>query len=285
MKLVESIAAMTRMSARWPAEVAFVPTMGALHAGHLSLIQLARRTVGPRGLVVVSIFVNPLQFGPHEDLSCYPRPLGQDLKLCRELGVDVVFHPSVDAMYPAPPTTYVDESMLSHGLCGAARPGHFRGVCTVVAKLFQLVRPHFAVFGQKDYQQLAVVRRMVRDLNFPLEVVRAPTHRERDGLAMSSRNAYLTAEQRRQAPALRQAIVAGARALRAGERNVARLQKLMRARFGAAAPAGRIDYLEVVDAENLTALEQARGRVALLGAVFFERTRLIDNEIVKAPRA
>src|SRR5882757_9656790 len=218
MKLVESTAAMVRLSAKWPRKVAFVPTMGALHAGHLSLIKLARRTVGPRGLVVVSIFVNPLQFGPKEDLSRYPRPLAQDLRLCREIGVDVVFHPSVASMYPEPPTTYVDETTLSQGLCGAARPGHFRGVCTVVAKLFQLVRPDFAVFGQKDYQQLTVIRRMVRDLNFPIEIVRAPTYRERDGLALSSRNAYLTAEQRSQAPASRQAILTGARALRAGER-------------------------------------------------------------------
>ncbi len=285
MKLVESIAAMTRLSARWPADVAFVPTMGALHDGHLSLIKLARRKVGARGIVVVSIFVNPLQFGPKEDLSRYPRPLARDLKLCRALGVDVVFHPSVDAMYPAPPTTFVDEDNLSQGLCGGARPGHFRGVCTVVAKLFQIVRPRFAVFGQKDYQQLAVVRRMVRDLNFPVEVIRGPTHRESDGLAMSSRNAYLSAEQRREAPALRQAIVTGARALRAGERDASRLQKLMRASFAAAAPDGRVDYLAVVDAENLSPLKTARGRVALLGAVFFERTRLIDNEIVKAPRA
>src|SRR5450432_4016281 len=168
MKLVESTAAMARLSAKWNKRVAFVPTMGALHAGHLSLIRLARRTVGARGLVVVSIFVNPLQFGPKEDLSSYPRPLAHDLRLCRELGVDVVFHPSVASMYPDPPTTHVDESTLSNGLCGGARPGHFRGVCTVVAKLFQLVRPNFAVFGQKDYQQLAVIRRMVRDLNFPL---------------------------------------------------------------------------------------------------------------------
>jgi pantoate--beta-alanine ligase len=285
MKLVESTAAMSRISARWKARVAFVPTMGALHAGHLSLIKLARRTVGNRGLVVVSIFVNPLQFGPQEDLSSYPRPLAQDLRFCRALRVDVVFHPSVSSMYPEAPTAFVDENTLSRGLCGGARPGHFRGVCTVVAKLFQLVRPDFAIFGQKDYQQLAVIRRMVRDLNFPLAIVRAPTQRERDGLALSSRNAYLTAEQRVQAPALRHAILAGARALRTGERSAARLGRIMRDRFAASAPDGRIDYLEVVDAENLSEVKEAADRVALLGAAFFGRTRLIDNEIVKVPAA
>jgi pantoate--beta-alanine ligase len=236
-------------------------------------------------VVTVSIFVNPLQFGPGEDLTRYPRPIEQDLALCRELGVNLVFHPSAEAMYPHPATAFVDEGVLSQGLCGGSRPGHFRGVCTVVAKLFQLVRPNFAIFGQKDYQQLAVIRRMVRDLNIPIQILRAPTHRERDGLAMSSRNTYLTPEQRKQAPALRRAILAGREALRAGERDVARVATIMRERFTADAPAGRVDFLEIVEADNLGTLTRASGRVAILGAVYFDRTRLIDNEVVNLPKA
>ena len=259
--------------------------MGALHAGHRSLLALARRKVGPDGLVVTSIFVNPLQFGPQEDLSRYPRPLTDDLKQCRAAGVDLVFHPSAPAMYPVAPSVVVDENELTRGLCGAARPGHFRGVCTVVTKLFHLVRPDFAVFGQKDYQQLAIIRRMVRELNFPIAIVSGPTHRERDGLALSSRNAYLTPEQRREAPALRQTMLAGAEMMRAGERNPVRLEKKLRKFFGASAPNGRIDYLTVVDADQLRPLRRLGGRGVLMGAAFFGATRLIDNELVRIPKS
>ena len=203
MKLVRTPAAMARLAAKWPAPVAFVPTMGALHEGHLALVDRARAAVGPRGIVVVSIFVNPTQFGPKEDFSLYPRPLRQDLAACRRRGVDVVFSPGAADMYAPDASVAVDEAALSGGLCGGSRPGHFRGVCTVVAMLFNLVRPTFAVFGRKDYQQLAVIRRMVRDLHFPVRIIGLDTVREADGLAMSSRNVHLKAEERAQAPALR----------------------------------------------------------------------------------
>lgn len=284
MKFVESPAAMARLSAKWDRRVAFVPTMGALHAGHVSLIALARRKVGTRGLVVVSIFVNPLQFGPKEDLSRYPRPLADDVTKCRAAGVDFVFHPTAEQMYAAAPSITVDETHLSLGLCGATRPGHFRGVCTVVTKLFHLVRPNFAVFGQKDYQQLAIMRRLVRELNFPLTIVAGPTQRERDGLARSSRNAYLTAEARQEAPALRQTLLAGARLIRDGERSTARIELRLRKLFRASAPGARLDYLSVVDANTLQRARRVEGRVTLLGAAYFGATRLIDNEVVMVPR-
>ncbi len=285
MKFVESPTAMARLSAKWSRRVALVPTMGALHAGHRSLFELARRKVGPDGLVVISIFVNPLQFGPKEDLSRYPRPLADDLRQCRAAGVDLVFHPSAPGMYPVPPSVVVDEDELGRALCGAARPGHFRGVCTVVTKLFHLVRPDFAVFGQKDYQQLAIIRRMVRELNFPITILSGPTHRERDGLALSSRNAYLTPEQRREAPVLQRTMLAGAERMRGGERNPVRLEKSLRKFFAASAPNARIDYLTVVDADHLLPLGRINGRVVLMGAAFFGATRLIDNALVRLPKS
>ena len=285
MKLVKSSAAMARLSAKWDRRVAFVPTMGALHAGHVSLITLARKKVGSTGLVVVSIFVNPLQFGPQEDLSRYPRPLADDLRQCRSAGVDFVFHPSAPDMHPSASSVVVDENALALGLCGAARPGHFRGVCTVVTKLFHLVRPDFALFGQKDYQQLAIIRRLARELNFPVAVVAGPTQRERDGLAMSSRNAYLTVEQRREAGALRQTLLRGAALIRTGERSAARIETRLRKLFHALAPNARIDYLTVVDSNNLQRRRRVGGRVVLLGAAYFGATRLIDNEVVTVPNS
>ncbi len=282
MTIIRSAQAMARLAARWPGKVAFVPTMGALHDGHLSLIRLARRKAGRAGTVVVSIFVNPLQFGPEEDFSRYPRPVARDLRLCRERGADVVFLPSVAAMYPPDRSVFVDEEALSLGLCGGARPGHFRGVCTVVAKLFNLVRPHFAIFGQKDAQQLAVIRRMVRDLDFPLTIVPGPTHREPDGLAMSSRNAYLSPEERAQAPALRRALLAGAAAIRRGERDPAAVRATVVSLLATEAPLGRIDYVETVNPITLVPLERIEKSALLLVAVFFGRTRLIDNEEVTA---
>ena len=285
MKLVKSTAAMACLSAKWDRRVAFVPTMGALHAGHLSLITLARKKVGSTGLVVVSIFVNPLQFGPQEDLSRYPRPLADDLRQCRSAGVDFVFHPSAVEMYPSASGVVVDENALARGLCGAARPGHFRGVCTVVTKLFNLVRPDFALFGQKDYQQLAIIRRLVRELNFPVTIVAGPTQRERDGVAMSSRNAYLTPEQRREARALRQTLLTGAALIRTGERSAVRIETRLRKLFRALAPNARIDYLTVVDSNNLQRRRRVDGRVVLLGAAYFGATRLIDNEVVTVPNS
>ena len=283
MKIVRTPAAMARLAARWERPVALVPTMGALHAGHLALIDHARKAVGAAGQVVVSIFVNPLQFGPKEDLSKYPRPLQADLAQCRKRGVDVVFHPDVDGMYAPGASVTVDEGLLAGGLCGRSRAGHFRGVCTVVAMLFNLVRPDMAVFGKKDFQQLAIIRRMVRDLHFPLRVLAAETVREPDGLALSSRNVYLSADERAQAPALRRALLAAAARVKAGERDAGTLRGVLASEL-AAAPLARVDYAEVVDAETLQAVATIEKTTLLALAVFFGRTRLIDNLTVHPAR-
>jgi pantoate--beta-alanine ligase len=279
LRVVRSPAAMARLAARWNRLVVLVPTMGALHAGHLALVERARRAAGRDGLVVVSIFVNPTQFGPKEDLSKYPRPLRRDLELCQRHGVDLVFHPDAKSMYAADASIVVDETLLARGLCGAARPGHFRGVCTVVAKLFHLVRPGAAVFGRKDYQQLAIIRRMVRDLNFPVRIVALDTVREKDGLALSSRNVHLTPEQRAQAPALRRALVDAADRARHGEREEpARLRERIVQSLARDAPLARVDYVELVDAETLQpAAGLVTKRALIAAAVFFGPTRLIDN--------
>jgi pantoate--beta-alanine ligase len=269
---------MAKLASKWDRPVVLVPTMGALHAGHLALVKRARRAAGPGGLVVVSIFVNPTQFGPNEDLSKYPRPLGRDLDLCRREHVDLVFHPDATAMYAPGTSAIVDETVISSGLCGAARPGHFRGVCTVVTKLFHLVRPDAAVFGRKDYQQLAIIERMVRDLNFPVRIIALDTVREADGLALSSRNVYLTPEERSQAPTLRRALVQAAARARNGERSASALRVAIAGALAKEAPLARIDYIELVDAENLQPAPHWNGRPAVIAAaVFFGRTRLIDN--------
>ena len=267
------------------APIAFVPTMGALHAGHLSLVDLARELVGPKGKVIVSIFVNPLQFGPKEDFGKYPRPLAADLKLCREAGVDAVFHPPVEEMYALDRSTYVEETLLSLGMCGGSRPGHFRGVTTVVLKLFNIVAPDIAVFGRKDYQQLAVIRRMVRDLSVPIDIVAGETVREPDGLALSSRNRYLNEEERAQALALSRALRLGSDMVVLAEREKkpitrAEVETAMRSEL-ATSPIARLDYLEVADAETLQAVEQPRMGNVVLGAAFFGQTRLIDNLTIK----
>jgi len=255
-----------------------VPTMGALHAGHLSLMRKARKLAGAAGTVVVSIFVNPAQFGPKEDLSRYPRPFARDCRLCGEAGVDLVFHPGAEEIYPAGYSTYVDEERVSRVLCGRSRPGHFRGVCTVVLKLFNIVRPDAAVFGEKDYQQVAVIRRMARDLNLSLRIVSAPTVREADGLAMSSRNAYLSAQERAQAPVIRRALLL-ARDVhyeRPGE-----LVRLVRREI-ATARLAKIDYVETLDADTLEKPAAATRELLIACAVYFGRTRLIDNVRRKA---
>lgn len=273
---------MARMASRWPAPVALVPTMGALHAGHLALVDRARRAVGPGGIVAVSIFVNPTQFGPQEDFTRYPRPLRRDLALCRERGVDVVFNPGAADMYAADASVTVDETALSGGLCGHSRPGHFRGVCTVVAKLFNLVRPTVAVFGRKDYQQLAVIQRMVRDLNLPVRIVGLDTVREADGLALSSRNVHLSAPERAQAPALQRALLAARAEAKAGQRAAAICARVER-RLHAQAPLGRVDYVELRNAEDLSAIRVLGKAPALLAAaVFFGGTRLIDHCVLEA---
>jgi pantoate--beta-alanine ligase len=256
--------------------IVFVPTMGALHRGHAVLIDRARILAGPGGAVVVSIFVNPTQFGPKEDFSRYPRPFAADKRLCTAHGVDVIFHPSGQEMYPEGFSTYVEETSISTLLCGASRPGHFRGVCTVVHKLFQIIQPQVAVFGLKDFQQCAVIRRMVRDLHLPVRIVAVETVREPDGLALSSRNQYLSPEERQQAPVLRAALLAAKEAWQAGETNAARLRQLIVKKIGTASLA-RIDYVEIADVDSLQPVQRADRNTVMALAVFFGRTRLIDN--------
>jgi len=248
-----------------------VPTMGALHAGHLALISKAREVAGEQGCVVVSIFVNPIQFDRKGDLDAYPRTESADLEACEKAGVDVVFVPDEGEMYAPDRSVTVTESQLSTGLCGATRPGHFDGVCTVVLKLFLLSGCDAAVFGEKDFQQLAVIRRMVRDLNVPVEIVAHPTLREDDGLAMSSRNARLDAEQRADAPRIHKAL---SEAARLGDAH----SILEYARSGIeASPLARIDYLELVDAETLQVVNDLSKPSILAAAVFYGEVRLIDH--------
>ncbi len=254
-------------------QVGLVPTMGALHAGHASLIRAARAGTD---FVAVSLFVNPMQFGPHEDLARYPRPFDQDAELCRAEGVDVLFAPEPAEVYPAGFCTAVEVAGLSEVLEGASRPGHFRGVCTVVLKLLHMTLPDVAYFGQKDAQQVAVVRRMLRDLDVPVRLEIGPTVREPDGLALSSRNQYLDADQRRQAVVLFGMLRAAREAIDAGERRAEAVRRAMLDRL-AAAPLAKLDYAAVVDAETLQALETLRGDVLVALAVSFGKTRLIDN--------
>lgn len=256
--------------------------MGYLHAGHMSLVAEARRRVGPRGMVVVSIYVNPTQFGPKEDFSKYPRDLARDARLCRAARVDVLFTPSDTEMYPktvgAAHSTYVVEESLTATMEGAARPGHFRGVTTIVAKLFNLVLPDVAVFGAKDFQQAAVIRRMTRDLNFPTRVVVTPTRREPDGLAMSSRNKYLSPEERRQALAVSQAIrQARAKILGARRAISAKALKKQLGAFIHRQPAARVDYIEFFNPRTLVAEKNVQRGTQMAMAVFIGKTRLIDN--------
>ena len=263
--------------------VGFVPTMGYLHAGHRSLMEAARAD-GRNELVAASIFVNPLQFGPTEDLAAYPRDLQRDLAICEATGVEHVLHPSVEEMYPdgTPTLTTVSVAGLSEPMEGVSRPSHFAGVATVVAKLFAIVGPCRAYFGEKDWQQLAVVARMATDLSFPVDVVGCPIVREADGLALSSRNVYLTETERAAAPALHRALLAGAAAIDDGERVPGQVRAVMRAVLEPV-PEARIDYLEVLDAGTLASLDRLEGDVRLLGAVHFGRARLLDNTGVTIP--
>jgi pantoate--beta-alanine ligase len=258
--------------------IALVPTMGFLHAGHLSLMDYAR-TVADR--LVVSVFVNPTQFGPGEDLDRYPRDLPRDLELAAGHGADLVFAPEPQAMYHPDHATWVEAPDLGQGLCGASRPGHFRGVCTVVTKLFSLIRPDVAVFGQKDWQQLAIIRRMSRDLDLGVMVVGRPIFREEDGLALSSRNVYLTASEREKAPAIRQGLLLVQEAVRSGERDAARLGLLFRSHLAGAFPAARIDYAEFVHPEALSAVAGVDQPTLFAVAVFLSRVRLIDNILLE----
>ena len=265
-------------------QVGFVPTMGALHAGHFSLIEAARRECS---FVVVSIFVNPTQFGPKEDLSKYPRPLEADLAGCRKHGADAVFVPSAEQMYPHGPgsvTTSVRVSGLSEHLCGASRKGHFDGVCLVVAKLFNIVAPDVAYFGAKDYQQSAVVRRMAADLDMPLEIKVCPTVREPDGLAMSSRNVYLSPAERAQATGLSQGLKLAAELVAQGQRDCSQVIQAVADHLSSAAPLGKAEYIEIIDPDSLAIVRQITAPVVMALAVKFPSARLIDNMLL-TPKA
>ena len=254
--------------------IAFVPTMGALHTGHLSLIRRARQTVGSQGRIVVSIFINPPQFNQKSDLLHYPRPLAIDTRLCRKMGVDLLFTPSARTMYPSHFSTWVEEKSLSVLLCGASRPGHFRGVCTIVLKLFNLIQPVIAFFGQKDAQQALVIKRIAQDLNCPIRIIIAPTVRERDGLAMSSRNQHLKPVERIQARALSETLNLMRSSFKKGNPKKIRNLGLNHLKK---APGLQLNYLEIVDPLTLRPVQKlARGNLIVVAA-YIGRTRLIDN--------
>ena len=285
MRTVKSIAAMQRLALKWKrsgVKIGFVPTMGYLHAGHISLVTEARKRVGPKGKVVLSIYVNPTQFGPKEDFSKYPRDLQRDTTLCHAGGVDIIFAPTDTDMYPRPEgyaySTYVLEETLSQAMEGASRPTHFRGVTTIVSKLFNIVLPDVAIFGAKDWQQATIIQRMVRDLNFPLKIVVAQTHREADGLAMSSRNKYLNPEERTQATILWRAIQKAKAEVKASKAPLAaaRLKQKL-AKLIASQPAARLDYIEFFVPDALTTATKISRGTHMALAVFFGNTRLIDN--------
>lgn len=284
MRIVRSVAAMQRLARRWKSEnvrVGFVPTMGYLHEGHLSLVRRAREIVGGKGKVVLSIYVNPTQFGPKEDLSRYPRNFTRDAKLCRDEGVDAVFAPTDREMYPPGEpkfSTCVVEETLSRTIEGKSRPTHFCGVTTVVAKLFNIVQPGAAVFGAKDFQQAAIIKRMVRDLNFPVKIVVAPTVREADGVAMSSRNKHLVGGLRGQATVLCRSVAKVRLALAVANKPVSamRLKTLVRAVIKTS-PAARLDYVEFFNPETFLPLNKVGHGAQMALAVFIGKTRLIDN--------
>lgn len=279
-KIVKAVRAMHRAAdqmRRAGHRIALVPTMGYLHEGHLSLVRRARREADR---VVVSIFVNPLQFGPAEDFAAYPRDLARDLERLDQCGVHLAYLPEVEEIYPEDFATTVEVARLTQGLCGAHRPGHFDGVTTIVAKLFAAVKPHVAVFGQKDAQQTLVIQKMVRDLNLDVEISIVPTVREADGLAMSSRNAYLTPDERMEAPSLYRALMIGKKMIARGERRACRVVAAMRDVIAPLCHA-KIDYIEAVDAESLAPVEVIENSVLLAVAVRFGEARLIDNAPVR----
>ena len=277
MKAIPTLQELRTSLADCPRPIALVPTMGALHEGHLSLFQQARARVGSGGTVVVSIFVNPLQFDRKSDLESYPRTLESDLDLCEKEGVDVVFHPNAAEFYSPNHSILVLEKSLSHTLCGSSRPGHFDGVCTVVLKLLNAVQPQVAIFGKKDYQQLAIIRRMTRDLTLDLEVLGSETFRETDGLAMSSRNVNLSSTDRADAPRLRKALLAAQSLARTGERNPEQYLASARHQLLQTPDSFRLDYLELVSQESLQALSTVSEPALLAIAAFYGDVRLIDN--------
>jgi len=280
MKIITGLQAMSKFSfeqKRKGNKIGFVPTMGALHGGHLSLIRSARKD---NDLVVVSVFVNPTQFGPKEDLKTYPRVFLKDATLCREEEVDVLFSPSAQDMYPKGFKTYLNVEDLSEKLCGSFRPGHFKGVATVVVKLFNIVKPDNAYFGMKDAQQFLIIKRLAFDLNFPVKIHVCPTIREKDGLAMSSRNRYLSPALRRQALVLPKSLQLAKRLIHLGERSPKKIIGRMR-RIICTAKDSRLDYISVTDLDNLEPLKKIKDEALVALAVWIGRTRLIDNCILR----
>lgn len=278
MKIVETIKEVREQVKDWKMQgltVGLVPTMGYLHEGHQSLMEAARKD---NDKVVVSIFVNPMQFGPTEDLDQYPRDLEHDAALCEKAGVDLIFHPEPEEMYEKDFCSFVDMTGLTEGLCGKTRPIHFRGVCTVVNKLFHIVAPDRAYFGQKDGQQLAVIRRMVRDLNMDIQIVGCPIVREADGLAKSSRNTYLSEEERKAALILSKTIALG-KELAETQKDAAKVLQAMREKLETE-PLAKIDYVEAVDAFSMEPVDELRGECMLAMAVYIGKTRLIDNTLI-----
>ncbi len=280
MKIVSTIEEVRNQVKEWRKEgqtIGFVPTMGYLHEGHLSLIDAA----GENDKVVVSIFVNPMQFGPNEDLASYPRDLNHDAALCEAHGVDLIFHPTPEEMYGENFYSYVDMNVLTQELCGLSRPVHFRGVCTVVAKLFNIVTPDRAYFGQKDAQQLAIIKRMVKDLNMPLEIIGCPIVREEDGLAKSSRNTYLSEEERKAALVLSRSVFLGKEMVEKGERDAEKVKAAMTAEIEKE-PLAKIDYVKVVNLETMQQTTAIQGGILAAIAVYIGKTRLIDNFIFES---
>jgi len=277
-KTIESIRRLVKAARRAGKKIGFVPTMGALHIGHISLIEAAKKDCN---FVVVSIFVNPTQFGPGEDFAKYPRPIKADLKICRKAGVDVVFAPTPREMYPAENLICVDVEKLSEPLCGKFRPGHFRGVATVCAKLFNIVAPDFAFFGQKDAQQAIVIKKMVADLNMSLKIVVCPTVREKTGLAMSSRNQYLTPQQKKDAALIYKSLQKCRHTIKQGVRDTRKIKTEMH-RILRQIPSAEIQYVSIVDAETLQNIDKVAGKVLAAVAVKIGPTRLIDNILIEA---
>jgi len=280
MRIVTDPAKLQQVVSQVPRPLILVPTMGALHEGHLALVRRARRLARGTGTTAASIFVNPIQFGPSEDFGRYPRSFEQDSALLKQNGCDLVFAPGAPDMYYPDRSIEIVENSLSRVMCGASRPGHFSGVCTVVAKLFNLFRPDIAIFGAKDFQQFAIIKRMVRDLNFPIRLEAHPTVREPDGLAMSSRNIYLSAEEREQATVIQQVLQRAEKKVREGRGSVAGVVDWMRTQIQLT-PLAKVDYVVAVDPVNLQTASELRPPVLLAAAVLFGKTRLIDNRLVE----
>ena len=280
MKIIETIKEMQDYSnslKKLGKSIAVVPTMGFLHEGHLSLVDIAKENAD---IVVLTNFVNPTQFAPHEDLATYPRDFEQDCKLSESRGVDIVFHPKAEEMYPKDSSTWVEETQLSEGLCSVTRPIFFRGVVTIVTKLFNAVLPDIAVFGQKDAQQCLIIKRMVRDLNFPIKIIIGDIVREADGLAMSSRNKYLTKSERTRALSIYKSLIAAKEEILLGEKNILTIESKIRKSIEN--ENGKIDYIEIRDTKNLSKLNEVNGETLIAIAAFFGKTRLIDNIIIEA---